>query len=126
MYRKIAGIALFAILTQIIESDSISIDARCPYFFVEPNQSSVQGILTVVARQRVLVSIEREFAVGDAVAVPPDERAEVWSRLQIAIQIVIAEHDVGEFARPVRHLERDHDPAVICNRSFYLVALEDV
>src|SRR5690348_13418586 len=57
--------------------------------------------------------VNREFAVGDAVPVPPHECSKVRLILLIARQVVEAEHDVGELARLVRDAEGNDLPAEI-------------
>src|ERR1035441_6062997 len=66
----------------------------------------------VVRRQRAGFAFEREFGAADAVAIAADERAEVRSGLEIAVQIIVAEHDVAEFAVLVRHFERLDNAAI--------------
>src|ERR1035441_7348844 len=77
----------------------------------------------VVRRQRAGFAFEREFGAADAVAVAADERAEVRSGLEIAVQIIVAEHDIAEFAVFVRHFERLDDAAVGHDARFHSLAV---
>ena len=77
----------------------------------------MQRIAVVVARERVSLAFQRELRPADAVAVTTDQRAKIRTAFEIGVvhitvQIVEAEHDVGELAVLVRHWKRLHDAAV--------------
>ena len=75
----------------------------------------MQGVGAVVDRQRVFLAVERELALGDAVAVAADQRAEVRAVLDVIGQVVVAEHHVAEVAVAVGHLQEDDEAAVIAD-----------
>ncbi len=58
----------------------------------------MQGVRAVVGRQGVLLAVEGELALGDAVGDAADGAAEVRVVAEIAFQVVEAEDDVGQLA----------------------------
>ena len=73
--------SLFAILAQITQFERLAIlrrDFFCrPHGFVETLRPSVQGVLAIILRQRVRLSVQRELRVPDAVSVAANQRAKV-------------------------------------------------
>ncbi len=65
----------------------------------------MQRVGPVVDRELVVVAVQREASVGDAVGVAPEHRAE-GSRLEHLVQLVEAEQDVVHAAVAVRRLDR--------------------
>lgn len=61
--------------------------------------AAVQGVGRIVNLKRIIVAVEREFTLGDAVGDSSNGGAEPWVILShIALNIVKAENDIGEMA----------------------------
>jgi hypothetical protein len=58
----------------------------------------VQRVGSVVDGELVLRAVQRELSFRDAIAIPPDQRAEVGTALDVIIELVVTEHDVGVLA----------------------------
>src|SRR4029077_776679 len=86
--------------------------AGFPDHLVETAQPAVQVVLTVVSRQWVGPSTEREAAPGDPIRVAPDDRPEIETRPEAAVPLVEPEHDVVQAAAAIGHAERDDGGAV--------------
>ena len=89
-----------------------------PQLLVEPVRPSVQRVAIVVCRHRVLMAIQRELAVADAVAIAADDRAKVsllvlLRLVYIAFYGVVTEHDIGHLAVAVLRVDRHDARAVI-------------
>jgi hypothetical protein len=67
----------------------------------------VQVVAAAAGVERVLLAVESELALGDAVGVPADDRAEVGVGLvvEVRLQRAVAQHDVGQLAVAVGHVE---------------------
>jgi len=67
----------------------------------------VQVVAAAAGVERVLLAVEGELALGDAVGVPADDRAEVGVGLAVEVwlQRAVAQHDVGHLAVAVGHVE---------------------
>ena len=59
----------------------------------------MEAVGAVVPGELAGDAVEGEAAVGDAVAAAADERAEIGRCLEIALQVVVAEHDVARRPR---------------------------
>src|SRR5215472_1713945 len=79
--RESAGVTFLAVITDVAQLNRGRAFSRCvfgpPDAFIEPLGASVQRILAVILLQAILAAIERKPAIGDAVAVTADERAEI-------------------------------------------------
>src|SRR4029079_19033753 len=84
-----------------------------PDDLVEAAGAPVEMVRAVVGDELVRVPLERERALGDAVAVTADDGAEIRGRLQIAVEAVVAEDHVAQLARAVRHPQGDDDATVV-------------
>src|SRR5947209_6204495 len=82
----------------------------------------------------VCLTIQRELRVADAVSVTPDERPEVGGVVDIAIEVVVAKHDVSGLTFGIGNHERHnraapgHDAglhafAVLQREQLYLLAV---
>jgi len=113
--REVAGEALLAVLAEVgeLEGGAELAGHRTgrPGDLVEA-LAAVQAVLAVVDRQAELLPVEGEAALGDAVAVAPDEAAEVGALRRVVVQVVEPEHHVVEVAARVRHVQRHHGAAV--------------
>src|SRR5436190_22456262 len=76
-------------------------------------------VLAVICRQAIILYVSGKLSLGDAIRIPTDDRTHVWPVvLQVAIEIVVTEHDIIELAIPVGHLERNYNAAVGCDLRF--------
>jgi hypothetical protein len=70
----------------------------------------------IVLGKRIGLPFEREPAAANAVAIAPDQRAEIRAVGEVAVEVVIPQDDVGKVAAFVRHDEFlqnttvSHDP----------------
>src|SRR5260370_41571261 len=85
---------------------------RRPNRFLYPLLTAVKVIWPMVGGQRVLLPAEREFALGDAIADAAGDRAEIGMAVEVAFQVVEAEHDVIEVARLVGNMQLRDDPTI--------------
>ena len=69
-----------------------------PQNHVEPSQTAVQVIRAVVHCQRVRFTVEREFALGNTVAIAPHGAAEIGMTIGVAFELVETERDIRELA----------------------------
>src|ERR1035438_1381231 len=83
----------------------------------------MQRIGAVVGCQRAGLALQRKFGAADAVAVTPHETTEVGTVGDVAVEIVITEHAVVEFAVLVRRLERLDDAAIGHDARFHSLAV---
>ena len=72
----------------------------------------MQVVRAVVGGELVGAAIEREAALGDAVAHAPDNRAEVGLLGQVAVDAVEPEHDIAQLPVAVGGVELGEDRAV--------------
>lgn len=109
-----AWIAFLTIGTRVPECHSILVghDLRIPDLLVESFDAAVQMIGTVVGRELVLLLIDREAALRDAIAVAPGDGAEERVAGEIAVERIEAEHDVASGAAAIRRFDRGDDAAV--------------
>src|SRR5260370_28840440 len=54
----------------------------------------------------------------DAVSVAPNDGAEVGLVVHIAVDGIVTEDDIGQFAVAIRHLERDDRSAIVSDGNF--------
>jgi hypothetical protein len=71
------------------------------------------AVRRVVGRERVGFAVEREATVRDAIADAADDRAEIRRRAHVVLYGVVAEHDIVEPPRAIRHEQPHDDRAVI-------------
>ena len=114
---EVAGIALVAVRAQIGELEADAVAARqflhLPDMLVEALHAAVQRIGAIVGRQRVLLAVERELGIGDAVGVAAGDDAEIRVLAGVVVDIAEAEDDVVDLAVAVRHLDRGDDAAIV-------------
>src|SRR5437763_14920800 len=89
-----------------------------PHNFIESFDAAVQVIFAVVDGQRVLATVEREAAFGDAIPITADDRAEVRVAFQIPVKVIEAENNIVTLAVAIRHLERCDNAAVVSDLNF--------
>lgn len=75
--RQLAGIAHVAVGADESELDAAGDFLRLPNVVVEAPGAAVQRVSAVVARNLVLIAVNRELAGGDAVAVAAHDRADI-------------------------------------------------
>ena len=111
-----AGVPFLAVGAQVAESDTdgVAVLERLglPHDLVEPAQAAVQVVRSVVGRELVGLAVQGESPLGDAVGVPPDDRAEKGRRLEVAVEGIESERHVARAASLVRHPNRLDDRAV--------------
>src|SRR5690606_28045864 len=74
---------------------------------------AVKVVRRIVDREFVLFAVQGEPALGDPVAVPADDGAEVWVVARdVVLEVVEAERDVLQLPAAVRHLDGLQDPAI--------------
>src|SRR5262249_31469643 len=100
--RPIAGLDLVGLPDDLIESLS----------------SPVEGIRTVVLCELVLDAVDREFALGDTVAIAANQGAKVGCVADVVVQIVVPESDVARFSGSIGDRQRNDDSAVIGQMRF--------
>ena len=69
-----------------------------PNHFVETLEAAVQGVGIVIGRQLISDAIQGELPLGNAIAIPANQRAEIGAVGQITVQIVVAQHDIADMA----------------------------
>ena len=111
--RERAGIALLAVGRDARKYEAVGILVRIPDVFVKAAQAAVQMVHAVVFCKGIAFSVQLERRAADAVGKAADGCAEVAGRFDIALQRVIAEHHVGQYAVPVRHLKAADGCAVV-------------
>src|SRR5262245_58176726 len=120
--RQRARIAFLAVLADVIELEGGLFRARYDFWshddLIESLYPAVKRVAIVVGRQSVFFPVEGELALGDAVTVTSDERAEIGGVLQIASEIVVAQDYIPHFSVPIWNLERDHNAPVVHDLSF--------
>ena len=72
------------------------------------------------------MAVQREFAVGDAVAVAADEGAEGRLIGNVAVELVVAQDDVGELAALVRNFQRLNYAAEVADFDFHAVLVSQL
>src|SRR5208283_2346599 len=98
-----AGIALFAVGADIGEAHGLSLSIfrgrGLPNPAVKTDLTAMESIGRIVDVQVVFLAVERELAIGDAVAVAADCGAEVRMRVTfVALELVETKNDVAELA----------------------------
>src|ERR1700683_5602702 len=110
MCGKLPGVALFAGGAQIGQPQRGSRGRlerlSLPYSLVETSAAAMQTVGTIVLRQLVALAVHAETAIGDAVGIASDRRAEIRHTRQIRIQGVEAQYDVAEMALTIRRPQR--------------------
>ena len=76
-----------------------------PEFLIEALGPAMQGVGPIVRLDMVARAVQLEPALGDPVGIAADRGAEEAAMLDIAGQVVMAEENVGERARAIRHDE---------------------
>jgi len=116
---EVAGIAFLAVLADVVQFQGWAgfrhRDFRVPDDLVESLDAAVERVGAVVGGERVFPAVERELALGDAVAVATHETAEIGRLLQVFRKRVVAEHHVAQLAHPARHADRLDNAAVVGN-----------
>src|SRR5690348_3289907 len=119
---EIARIAFLAVLAEISEFEGFGGGSGDvlggPDAFVEALSAAVKAVLAVILRQSIRFPVEFKFCVGDAVGITSGDGAEVGGIVEIAVEIVVAEDDVSEFAVAVGHFQGNDSGAVGHDRNF--------
>ena len=128
-HAQLAGESLLVIGRHIAQHECLLIDLLCvPYSGMEAGGAAVQVVGTIVDGQLILLAVEVELALGNAVAVAADEGAEErLGAVDQAVDVVVALDDVGYVAVAVGHHNRNDGTTIVGDA--YLIAggiLEDV
>ena len=83
---------------------------------MEARRAPVQRVRPVVLRERVLLPVERELALRDAVGVAADQAAEEVLRGHVAGEVLVAEDHVRGLAGPVLREDRDDEAPLVRHR----------
>ena len=114
---NVSWVSLFAVHAAVREGDRWSIrrhgGTSGPHHFVEPFHSTMQVIDTVVGGQHIGVSINAEFASSNAICTATGGASEVLGTRHVVGGTGATEHHINELSLPVRHLESNHDGAVV-------------
>ena len=99
-----------------------------PDNLVEADVAAVQGVRPVVGGELVGLAVEREFTLGNAVAVAPNQRPKVGvglaeSRALVAAHLVEAQNYITQLTRPVRHEQAGERAAEIADGSLQAVGV---
>ena len=73
----------------------------------------MQVVRTVVGGELVFFAVEREVPPGDPIGATADQGAEVGTALEVAVEVVEPEHDVGERAVAVGDVQLGDDRPVV-------------
>ena len=115
----IARVALLAIGRAVGEGDARAgvghLRLALPHHLVETLRAAVEVVRAVVGRERVLLAVDREAALGDAVRAAAGGAAEVLGARHIVRGARAAEPHIVELAAGVGRLERHDDRAVVAD-----------
>src|SRR5208282_359705 len=94
-HGEISRIPFLAVLTQIVERSSIGHRLRLPNDIVESSRTAMKGMIAVVERQAVGISVQGESAVRNAIRIAPHHDTKVNWTLRAMIRDV-----AGQILRP--------------------------
>src|SRR5450830_1245508 len=124
-HAELARVAVFAVRTAARERDAYRIvpgeRLGLPHHLVKALDAAMQVIRRVIHGQLVILAVQTETSLGDAVAVTADDGAQEGAVLQIRFEALETEHHVGKFAVAVRHVDFADDGAKV--QHFHLHAL---
>jgi len=100
-YLKIPRITLLSIRTHIgklqsrtfITGDYFSV----PQYVIKPHDPSVKGIDPVVGIQLISDPVQRKLSLGNPVAIPADQCAEIGVTCQVLLQVIKSQGDITRF-----------------------------
>ncbi len=97
---QVAGEVLLAVRAEAREADGgrlvWPITWAVQSLLIEALQAAVEGVGGVVDRELIGLAVEGETALGDAVAVPADEGAEIGGLVEVRLDGAEAEGHIGE------------------------------
>src|SRR5262249_4201257 len=94
--RQVSGVPLLPIVAQISQCQlwpqlsDLGL-SHFTYDFVEPYLAPMQAVRSIVGGEAISNAIQRESAVRDAIAVAPDQGAEVRAVLEITCERVVTQ-----------------------------------
>ena len=122
--HQVPGIALLAVVALVLQLQRVAVGLdRRPKALVEALVAAVQGVPAVVGGELVLLAVEGEARLADAVGIAAHHLAGEEVVLEIAVQIVEAEHHVAQLALGVEDLQRNHGGAPGHDPGFHPVAV---
>ena len=104
---QVAGIPGLAVLGEVHEFHGVPLDAAVPNLVREAVRAAVQVVRAVVDRERVLLAVQRELAVLDAVREPAGHLAAARAVADVVQRVLVAEHDIVQLAVLVRDDDGD-------------------
>src|SRR6185503_506313 len=84
-------------------------DLALPDTLVDPPVTPVEVVGAVVGGEGILLPLEPELPLGDAIRHPAHHAAEVGGVLEPVLELLEAQHDIGGLPVPVRDLELADD-----------------
>ena len=122
-HRQLAGEALLIIRRHVAQHERMAVDLLCvPHAGVKSRGAAVQVVRPVVHGEVVLLAVEREATLADAVAVAAYERAEErFGRIEAVVDIIVSLDNVGIVAVAVGHHDSHERAAVVGNGHFHAV-----
>ncbi len=116
---QVARVALVAVRAQVAEDQAGRLRRGegfgLPQAAMKAIGAAMQVVDAVVQVQLMGFAVQREAAVGDAVAVAANQRAEIIRVAHVGRDVVIAEHHIGHDAVAVRHVELRDDAAQVAD-----------
>jgi len=115
--REAAGVAFLAGGAGVTELDTGTdvVDKRFtpPEFFVKADRTTVQMMRSVVGGQLVFFAVEGENTSGNAIGTPANVGPEVRVALQIVLEFVKTQDDVGELTLLIGDVDFRNNAAVV-------------
>src|SRR6185369_16745870 len=96
-----------------------------PKNLVKTLDSSVQRIRLVVLCQLVLHSVQREFPIGDAVAVTSNQSAKIRALVDIAFEGAETQGHVAWMTLSIRHCEGNDNTAIVGYSHFHAACIAE-
>src|SRR5208337_2375889 len=113
---QIAREILLAVLAEVRKPNGRCSHAgknfRLPDLAIKPDLSAVQRVWPVVERKGVLLAIQGEMSLGDAIGVAPDGGPEKGLIAQIALQVAETQHHIAGLAAVIGHVQLGQGRAI--------------
>ena len=85
--------------------------------------TTVQTIGTIVHRNLIINAINRELTFIDTIAITTDQSTEVAGIIQIRLNIIETQHDVGKLAILIGRCDRNDTSTIINHGNFYPIRI---
>ena len=128
LHADVARIAILAVRTCGGELEGLVVHLiGFPDAVVEGNgAASVETVHVVVGNQLILLSVEGELGISNAVAIASDEGSEVASfvaELDVVVDVVVSQADIDELAVLVGHHDADDASSEVCEADLHAVGV---